>query len=447
MKKIYIGLILLIAVFAFSCKKILDVGTPENQLTSDKVFADSVTAESAITGTYALFNTSIDPAYNRSLALFTDDLQFTGADQNTVDFFQSTVAVDNTVNLNIWRYFYQAVYNCNDIIHQLENSPLPESVKTRFTCEAKFLRAYAYFYLVNMYGKIPLLTSTSIDENRQATQSPAQTVYQQIIDDLLQAKNGLSADYRGVGKVRANKWAVESLLAKVYLFLNNNAEAENEASSVINSNLYTPLNPLATVFLAESKETILSFYTINGFIGDAGTLVPSSAATQYPITPSLANTFEINDARKTNWLKSITSNGITYSFPYKYHNQTNNSASPEYLVALRVSEVYLIRALARARQSKITEAVADLNIVRKRAGLTPLASTISQQTAVDAINHELQVELFTENGNRFLYLKCSGLLKTSLSTVKSSWKDRDALLPIPQKEITYDQKLVQNTGY
>ena len=136
-----------------------------------------------------------------------------------------------------------------------------------------------------------------------------------------------------------------------------------------------------------------------------------------------------------------------FYYPNKYHNNHPNINAPEYLAALRIAEQYLIRAEARAQLNNISGAVADLNVIRGRAGLPPLSSGISQKSCMDKVIHERQVELFAEWGNRYLDLKRTGRLSPLISAFKAAWKPTNTILPIPQHEITYDPYLNQNPGY
>jgi len=449
MKK-YILYLIYSAVILTSCKKLIEVGTPLNQLTTEKVFADTSSATAAISGAYAIFNVSIDPSYNKFLGLYTDELSYTNSATDIVQFNQSKVAPTNQTDFTTWTNFYTAIYRCNDIITQAqESATLPAAYVNQLTSEAKFLRAYAYFYLINLYGHVPLLLTTNVNINAQAAQTDPNTVYQQIISDLKDAQQGLSATYIGSGRVRANKYAAGALLAKVYLFQNDWPDAAAQSTTVINSGLYTPLLPPDTVFLANSTETILSFSTINGFITDAPNLIPTSGLPQYVISTSLLGAFETGDLRKLYWLQSTLVNGMVYYYPYKYHNSTPNTTFPENLMCLRAGEQYLIRAEAETNGAGngINGAISDLNIIRTRAGLPNYSGATDQSSLLTAILHERRVELFMENSNRFLDLKRSGSINTILSAYKSTWKSTADLLPIPQNEITFDNKLIQNPGY
>ncbi|HEY8660393.1 MAG TPA: RagB/SusD family nutrient uptake outer membrane protein [Hanamia sp.] len=445
----YSAIILL--VFTASCKKLIDIQTPQNQLTTDKVFADTTSATSAIVNAYALFDKIIDPNYNKFMSVYTDDATYPSTSADNVEFNNGKLSATNGVVGNFWSNSYNAIYSCNEIIEQLQQtSAIPTVMVGSLTGEAKFLRAYADFYLVSSYGPVPLIQTTNVDQTSKATRTDTAIVFAQIIADLKDAQNALPVTYIGAGKVRVNRWAATALLARAYLYSRNWTAAETQSSAVINAGSYS-LNTPSTTFLANSNETILSFWTQNGFISDAASLIPASGAPLYPITSSLVSAFENGDLRKTNWLKSIavTASGITtaYYYSYKYHNRTTNTSSPEYLVALRLAEQYLIRAEARAQQNNVSGAIQDLNIIRRRAGLNDLSSSLSQSACLNAIMQEWRVEFFMEWGHRFLELKRIGRLNQVMSAFKTAWLPQAAQLPIPQKDITYDPLLTQNTGY
>lgn len=443
-----------------SCKKMIEVGRPENQLATETVFSDSTTAISALSNIYALFNNSIDVALNPNIAVYSDDLNVNSAATQSLEFLQSSVSPTNQTNLAIWRNFYSIIYSCNSLIDQLNTSTkLPAEKIKMLTCEAKFLRAYSYFYLVNLYGRVPLLITTNVDLNSKAYQADTAVVYNQIIRDLVDAQDGLSVSYPTAGKVRVNSMAATSMLARVYLYQGKWADAENAASKVINSGLYTPLVPLAEVFKAGGRESIFQFWTQNGYVPTGPIYIPTSGQPGYTISPGLLNAFEGGDLRKSIWINSIVASNVTYYYPYKYHNRVNNTTVPEYLTALRIGEQFLIRAEARINQSgKIADGITDLNIIRARARnvatmidpnpLPPLSLNLSQSAALAAIAHERQVELFAEWGLRFFDLKRSGRANLILGNLKTTWrKDVSLYLPIPQNEIIYDTNLQQNPGY
>src|SRR5690606_17917688 len=120
---------------------------------------------------------------------------------------------DNSVNSNIWNYFYDIIYCCNDLLERVAKADaLSEATKRMLVHEAKFLRAFSYYHLYTCYENIPLILKTDVNENRLAFQADSVSVFNQIVTDLTEAKNGLSTDYPSDGRVRANKWSAGALL-------------------------------------------------------------------------------------------------------------------------------------------------------------------------------------------------------------------------------------------
>ena len=203
------------------------------------------------------------------------------------------------------------------------------------------------------------------------------------------------------------------------------------------------------VFLSGSQEAIWQLMpattSVNTWEGNvfipSATVIPS-----YPVTTSLYNSIAATDQRRTAWLKGITVGTTTYYYPNKYKVRTGTSIT-EYYMVLRLAELYLIRAEARANQNKLPEAIADLNTVHKRAGLVEFPNTLSKTETLDNIEKERRVELMLEWGHRWLDLKRTHRSDAVLGSLKSGWQATDTLYPIPAYEIQANPSLSQNIGY
>ena len=179
------------------------------------------------------------------------------------------------------------------------------------------------------------------------------------------------------------------------------------------------------------------------------------------LAPELLNSFETNDLRKQAWVDSTDNTawgigGGWFKYPAKYKvgggNYVIGGAATEYHMALRLAEQYLIRAEAAAKGAAGGDgaAIADLNVIRHRAGLPDLPNTLTKEEVWKAIAHERQDELFSEWGHRWLDLIRMGLAHDTLSGIqrKQPWTgDFQFLFPIPQAEIKADHNLLQNPGY
>jgi starch-binding outer membrane protein, SusD/RagB family len=125
---------------------------------------------------------------------------------------------DNLLVNNWWNGLYNVIAQTNLVLDKVPAIDMDEARKKKILGEARFLRAWAYFYAVRLWGDVPLLTKpifSSADSNFMPARTPQQTVYDQIVADLTTAEtSGLSwTDASG----KASLGAVKSLLAKVYL--------------------------------------------------------------------------------------------------------------------------------------------------------------------------------------------------------------------------------------
>ena len=152
-----------------------------------KAFIDSATGTSVILGLYSLNNTrEAVLALNRYGSMSADDAYFLTS--TTFDAFKNnTLSAGNDAN-TIWLNPYVTIGRANFAIEGLQKSTLSSSVKNQLLGEAKFWRAYFYFYLVNLFGDVPLVTSTNALETGLLPRTSTAQVNQQIVADLLDAK-------------------------------------------------------------------------------------------------------------------------------------------------------------------------------------------------------------------------------------------------------------------
>lgn len=442
-----------------SCKKMIEVDPPKNEIVTETVFSDSANANSAVTGIYLnAMNSTFDfNLANGVMAIYTgmssDDLYPTRGFAEEDDFYQNNILInpDNYINANFWQSAYKFIYQANACIEGLNKSTaLSQAVKNRLLGECQFIRAYLYFNLTNLYGDVPYVTSTDFHINSTMPRTSKASIYAGIEEDLKSAES-LLLENNSSNKIRPEKPAATALLARVYLFQNKWSESEEASSRVIDNPKFHLEPDLNNVFPPGSREIIWQVMPVDpGYNTPLGAqLNPTpSGKPRYGVTDNLLNLFEVGDSRKTNWLKSKTVNSIFYTYPFKYKLRFDGNTSPsEYFVPLRLAEQYLIRAEARAKQSNIEGAKNDLNTIRSRAGLTNTLAS-SQTEVLSAIEHERRVELFGEEGHRWFDLKRNGKASSVLSSIKSpNWQATDELYPIPFTEILYNPALIQNPGY
>jgi hypothetical protein len=335
------------------------------------------------------------------------------------------------------------VYHTNAALEGLgASSSLTPTVKQQLTGECRFLRAFCYWYLVNLWGDVPLVLTTDYRTNAWLPRTGVTEVYAQIKTDLLEAKAALPTN---ANRTRASKWAAAALLARVHLYLQQWDAAETEAAEVINSGLFTPLPAAANVFLATSKEAILHLAPTSGTLKELQNIRPTGTTPQVYLYPAWVALFTAADNRKAKWIDSVTYQSVKYYYPAKYRN--TGTTPTEYYVLLRLAEQYLIRAEARLQKNDLAGAVSDLNVLKTRAGISLLPANASAAQLTTEIEKERQLELFAEWGHRWFDLKRWNKADAVLGALKATWQPTDALLPIPEDELLANPFLTQNPGY
>jgi hypothetical protein len=279
--------------------------------------------------------------------------------------------------------------------------------------------------------------------------SPVPAVEQLIEKDLVDAW-GLLPD--ATSNTTPDKWAAAALLARFYCYHQNWSQAEMFATKVITKDKFVLVTSLDSVFSATSRETIFQLATVlsNNSSAEGATFIPPGAGTipTFMLTDFLLTAFEPGDLRRVSWVKGVTVSGQTYYYPYKYRIRTSQSAATEYNVVLRLAEQYLVRAEARAKQNNNTGAIEDINVIRSRAGLSPVPANSTPAECLAAVDKERRVELFSEWGHRWFDLKRTNNIDNVLLPIKgTNWQPTDQFYPIPFSEIQKDPFLVQNQGY
>jgi TonB-linked SusC/RagA family outer membrane protein len=370
-------------------------------------------------------------------------------------------------------YGNNGIYTCNASIEGLNSSSLlTPSVKQQLLGESYFMRGLFYFYLVNLYGEVPLLTSTDYKSNALLPRATTQQIFTQIISDLKTAQGLLSSNYEdgmlapygtNPQRVRPTKWAADALLARTYLYEKDYPDAVLQADSVISNAAIYSLDTLNGVFLMNSSEAIWQLQPTNsthntedGWLFILPPTGPSAGYPPYPVYLSndLLSAFEPGDQRRTNWVDSVIVAADTFYYPYKYKSATLGAPLTEYQMILRLGEQYLIRAEAEANGASggTSAAIADLNVIRNRAGLNNYSGATDQTSVLNAIMRERQVELFTELGQRWLDLKRTGAVDAVMTQAcsrkdGSTWNSYQQLYPVQNTDILADPYLTQNPGY
>jgi len=373
-----------------------------------------------------------------------------------------TIESTNGIVDDYYRSFYDVIFRANSILDNLANLQNP----ARYEAEAKFVRAYAYFNLVRLYGDIPLvnrgieITDTSTQFTRVATSS----IYDLIQSDLNTAIAELDNSY----KTRASKAAAQVLLAKVYLTLGvNYIEAQTLCEAVMTSGFSLESN-FKDVFYNELNDEIIfaigyqsdSSADSQNFSAEWLNAVGRTSGVNY-LTENAVAFIDANGGNRKDYSYRIDTGQPTKKQVVKYlPNGDSNlgidpvSSNPTLAgndwIVLRYADVLLMHVeaiMAGGNETNVPAALNSFQQVRNRAGLTDVVTSISKQELLD----ERRAELAFENHRLFDLIRfgeAMNVLSDHSTEIGGSFSSSDLLLPIPQREINLSNgQLSQNPGY
>ncbi|NLI35322.1 MAG: RagB/SusD family nutrient uptake outer membrane protein [Bacteroidales bacterium] len=396
-----------------------------------------------------------------------------------------------------WVEIYKLINVANNIIYsdkKVPHSTQEDKIGTlKVDGEAHFLRAYYYFWLVNLYGKpynpstaktdlgVPIKLSENV-EDKYFDRNTVQEVYDQILIDLNQAESDLSQTGSPISVYRASVTAVRFLLSRVYLYMQNWDKAAEYAQKVIDANpQIMPLNNLAVGSGFLSKSSIETIFSMGG---NSLPCVTTFRYKGFQVSDSLYNSYDDNDLRKiafwwhyNNYIgytklasvSSSTASSNKYYGWYDYnapYNGEKTEISDKFL--FRSPEAYLTKAEADAYLGKEDEARSALNILRGaryKSGSDYLV-TATGQDLVEIIRDERRKELALEGQRWFdlrryavcekypeskqivhkyyYYESFNSIVKTEYHTFILKPYDAAYVLPIPQEVIDFNVGMENN---
>lgn len=458
MKFIKINYIVIFSWMALfiQCEDFIEVDPPKNSLDQTYMFENIQTARAAVTSLYAMLrdNSPVSGNYSSNgflLGIYADELDYyLLSNTNVNSIYTHQVLASNESVKNSWISAYKLIYACNVIIEGLDQTThLLQEDSNQLKGEVLFIRAMVHFYLTNFYGDMPYVTRTDYRVNSHLYRTSHQEVIERLTADLEVSRN-LLGKKKVTENIQVNSWTVDAFLARVYLYEKKWGKAVDYASSVINSGIYQLEDDLTKEFLKESTSTLFQFKP--KLVGDNSNegaiyIFEAGPPPTMALRADFVNSFETEDLRKLNWIKSVSNATTKWYMPYKYKEKYFSTTSKEYTIVMRLAEQYLIRAEASLYLGHIDQAQQDVNKIRSKAGLVAVTSS-SPTELLNVIVEERRHELFTEHGHRWFDLKRWGLAEEVLKALKPNWKSTDVLFPIPESEILLNPNLnPQNSGY
>jgi starch-binding outer membrane protein, SusD/RagB family len=422
-----------------------------------------------------------------------------GADVITMDNFP--VLPNNGRANALWTGYYGLINKCNNTLYQIGTNTAitaSEQIKIQSRAEMKFLRGYAYFMMVRLFGRVPKIDTLYLNpaEQNNVAQSSAQDIYAFIESDLNFAAGNLPIKWDAKFVGRATSGAAYGLLAKVYLTQGKWAAAKTAANVVMTSGQYDLSTPYAKIFSEDGENSKESVFEAQGR-ADANN--KTAQGIQYASiqgvrgsgewnmgwgwnTPSiqLEAAYEPNDPRKARtilYTSTATTPGYSMygeltpvGLPNPRYNQkvfTNPAVRSTVndrfgywmnVRILRYADVVLMFAEASNEiggADNIEQARVAVNTVRFRARagnnaiLADIPAGVDQVTLRDVIRHERRIELAMEHDRFFDIVRWGIADEVMQAAGKTAFAaSRDALLPIPQTQIDLSNSVLkQNPGY
>lgn len=405
-------------------------------------------------------------------------------DQAEISYIDNfTADANNGFINNYWKYSYETIARTNNVIANVPGISMDETLKARIIGEAKFIRAYSYFNLVNIFGKVPLkLAPQTTHEAIHVPLSEISAVYQQIEKDLTDAAAVLPVSYSGSDVGRATKGAALGMLGKVSLYQQKWTEAISYFQQLDNLHIYGLLPNYADNFklaFENSKESVFEIQQLAGQNPGMGNPLnqwfgPAVTGGYYFDAPTqeLVNAFEKSSSGAVDPRLDVTVgregqpwlNGEPFSAGWsptgyltKKHQQPlsevpaslSGDAGINYIY-MRYADVLLMKAEAYAEMNNADSAKVNLNKVRQRArnsfNGTPPADLLPDITTNDinqlkeAIRKERRVELAQEF-HRYFDLMRWGKTVAEAALGQSFNYEKNRYMPIPQEEIDANEAI------
>ncbi|MCK5148966.1 RagB/SusD family nutrient uptake outer membrane protein [bacterium] len=481
-------------------KDFLDLTNP-NQMTVESFWRNAEDVESALTGTYALLQHQWWGGYWAPGEMFMTMEVMSDLTQAEI-FYPIGEGGHDSYNASsteyttyyFWQENYKMIFAANQVI---ENAPtvegLTEAEVLAFVAEARFLRAYGHFQLLQLYGNIVVVTEVPpTPDDFYKEQSTPEQAYQQIEEDLQFAKINLPDGYAEAWLGRATKGAAAAYLGKVYLFQEKWAQAETEFRAVAGMG-YSLVNDVHSLFTGLNEHSSESIFEIN-FTATR----PADRIESQSLVPNFNDWRGLwpSDHLKTMFIADTTAAGepsartfasVIFNHPdsdvwyfegktfadyyggddsniyykkYAFYDPENDpywyASVGTNFIMMRYADVLLMLAEALVEQGNAGEAAQYVNQVRIRAGAVPINGAMS---AADVLHHirevERPLELCNETSRFFdlvrWYKNDGGVMAALQANDAPNWNQFndgvDEIWPLPDAEIKANPNVMQNPGY
>ncbi|WP_426671041.1 RagB/SusD family nutrient uptake outer membrane protein [Mucilaginibacter sp. McL0603] len=420
------GMAAVASMLATSCKKDFFNRPPESGVVVDNYYQTSAQVQASTNGLYG----SAWFGWNNKVGWAITEFASGNGRSYSSDvgpFGTPPVPNDNTELLAAWNSPFTVIAQCNGILNNLPTSvpaSVPANVVNNALGEAHLMRATAYFYLVRTFGNVPLVENPLQDINNFQTvpTNPISDVYKFIVRDLQFAEANCTPNVASSG--HGSSGSASAMLAKVYLYMQDYANAQKEAEKVINSGEFSLLANFGDLFRTinnNNKESILAMQWIyNGPNGgyDYGNSIQASWAFSSAITGTgdgygvFGPTIDLQNAFKAEGGDTVRRH-YTIMLPGSYYSELNKAAGG-YTLPLNASsqgtqaepKKYVIGTPSDPDNNGKTAAQAGGNntyIMRYADVLLIEAEAILGQSANPGVGHGIALTASTSNATALNY--------------------------------------------
>ena len=496
-----IVLIITIAMIFSSCHDILDTN-PTTFYTQETFWQNADHAEQAVVGCYqALTHNDL---FNAQTPFMWDCMSpnaYNYDNQNGANEYARGIHTSTWLgmNLNVWRGCYRGIGRCNFVIENVANISMDEALRSRLVGEAKFLRAYYYDKLNEVFNGVPLiLDPPSITEHINLPRNSYAEVLNAILKDLDDAAAILPTSYPSRNTGRATKGAALALKARVLLQNHQYADVVTACEQIFQLNhyqLYPNYNGIFRKVNEGNSEIIFDVRFKAPEVTNSYDIILAQYSTQAPLQ-NLVDAYQMIDGkpiteselydpqnpyvnRDPRFAQSILYLGVPwrsrvatefdlhqtgYSFrKFTEYNATTVgtlSNSETSFIILRYADVLLMYAEALNEiEGPVSAVYSAINSIRTRpsVNMPELANGLSKEQMRNAIRLERRIELAGE-GSYFYDIRRWDIIsqgmtgpifgsKGNIIESRSYNSNRDLYFPIPYTEIDLNPALEQNPGY
>jgi hypothetical protein len=464
-KKLFIAFLITGTFIQISCKKQLNA-LPGQTKVEGNVVIDQNSAEIALNGAYLAFADGGDDRGTPSARWVSfHEIQPSIVGGNLQGAYSPSELQDNnliTSNLSavsgLWTRCYTLINTANGVISQisaLADNKFTGNRKTEMLAEARLLRAYGHYNLLRYFSqfydlqseygallRLEFVNTTNIGKKRSTVRETYDAILADLDDAIVHAPVNRPNYY-------ANTWVAKALKARVLILRGGTADytdVANISKDIIDNSPYKLEGKVRDIFSTKgitSGEVMLGIFPKPGQATKADALFFREFP-QYLVTDAYKNLFSSTDPR-TSWMfapaGTESSGGLTKYF----------GAKPEDCYALRLTEIYLLRAEAIVRSGgSLIDARTLVKTVMSHAEVLDYSAVDNAATApalLVEIYKEVARNLSFEDGQDW-----TTLIRLPLATVlqiKPSVTDKNHLiLPIPSVEFQYNPAVgEQNPGY